>query len=100
MAPSSEYLLFDAQPPSTTLYTPSGDIAMKKSSPMFMSTTPIPGAIGTTANASKVVKTITTGASTKIPRSANGGTQSSFISILMASATICSTPKGPTRFGP
>ncbi len=39
------------------------------------------------------------GASTKTARSANGGIQSSLQISLIVSATVCSRPNGPTRFG-
>src|SRR6476661_5198003 len=45
-APSKEYLLLDAHPPSTILYTASDDIARKKSKPMLRSATTMFGANG------------------------------------------------------
>ncbi len=43
---------------------------------------------------------IMAGARTKTGLSANGGTQSSLLKILITSANTCSRPNGPTRFGP
>ena len=40
------------------------------------------------------------GAMTNTGLSANGGTQSSLVSSLIVSATVCRMPNGPTRFGP
>ena len=40
------------------------------------------------------------GAITKLNLSANGGIQSSFVKILIMSATTCNEPNQPTRFGP
>ena len=60
----------------------------------------IPGATGSTAKDMSTVTKMTAGARMKTGLSTNGGTQSSFMKILMASATTCRRPKGPVRFGP
>ena len=67
---------------------------------MLTSTIHQSGANGITASAISMAPATTAGASTKKARSPNGGTQSSLVRSLMASATACSTPNQPTRFGP
>ena len=67
---------------------------------MLRSTTMMPGEKGTTANESSTVTIMMAGAMMKTALSANGGSQSSLVKILIMSATTCSSPNGPTRFGP
>src|ERR1700744_4751052 len=100
MPPRSEYLLFEDQPARTTLYTPNDDIARRNRIPILRSAITNPVANGTTANDIRAVATTMAGARTKTGLSAKGGIQSSFVNSLIESATICPSPKGPTRFGP
>ena len=58
------------------------------------------GANAIMANDISVVATRIAGASTKTALSANGGIQSSFVKILIMSATTCNSPNGPARLGP
>ena len=53
-----------------------------------------------TANDISAVTRMIAGARTNTGLSANGGIQSSFMKILIMSATTWSRPNGPTRFGP
>ncbi len=55
---------------------------------------------GTVAKAAKAAVTLRMGASVKSHLSAPFGLSSSFIRSLMMSASGCSTPCGPTRYGP
>ena len=55
-------MLSDAQPASATLYTPRDDMARKNSSPMFRSTTSMPGAKGMTVKDMSTTTMITAGA--------------------------------------
>src|SRR3954466_13652944 len=100
MPPSSEYLLLDDHPARTTLYTPSEDMAKKKSKPMLRSAITKPGAKGITANERSAVATMIPGASTKTGLSAKGGIQPSFKKSFTESASGCKRPNGPTRLGP
>src|SRR3984885_3588139 len=100
MPPRREYLLFEDQPASTTLYTPSDDMARRNRIPILRSAITNPGANGTTANDIRAVATTMAGARTKTGLSAKGGIQSSLVNSLIESATICPSPKGPTRLGP
>jgi hypothetical protein len=52
------------------------------------------------ANDINTVTMMMAGAITKTGLSANGGIQSSFVKILIMSASTCRSPKGPTRLGP
>ena len=62
--------------------------------------TPTSGVKGITAKLISTTTMMMAGASTKVSLSANGGTQSSLVKILIMSATTCSKPNQPTRFGP
>ena len=55
----------------------------------------MPGAMGSTANDNNTVTMMMAGAITKTVLSANGGIQSSFVKILIMSATTCRSPNGP-----
>ncbi len=107
--PSSEYLLFDDQPASTMPYTPSDEIARMKRKPIgsgasAMSIVPhfeSQGApYGITAQVSSAGRKAITGARTNSGRYACPGYVSSFMMFFTPSATDCSRPCGPTRFGP
>src|SRR5688572_4383717 len=100
MAPSKEYLLLEAQPPSMMLYAPMDDIDRKKRMPMFRSATMIPGAKGTITKLKKTDTITIAGAMTNTTLSANGGIQSSLKKSFMVSAKTMKTPKGPARLGP
>ncbi|MNH28499.1 hypothetical protein D3C79_886690 [compost metagenome] len=67
---------------------------------MLRSATDQVGLTGTMAKANSSEVNAITGASVKIMRSAKVGTQSSLKNILIMSATSCSEPPQPTRFGP
>ena len=60
----------------------------------------MPGANGTTANDSSTVIIDHGRREDEHGLSAKGGIQSSLKKILIMSATTCSSPNGPTRFGP
>ena len=75
-------------------------MARKNSRPIFRSLTMIPGATGSTAKDISTVTKTMAGATMKTGLSAKGGIQSSFMNILIASATTWSKPNGPARFGP
>ena len=75
-------------------------MARKNSSPMFRSTTSMPGAKGMMVKDMSTTTTITAGAMMNTALSAKGGIQSSLVKILIMSASTCRRPKGPTRFGP
>ncbi len=107
--PSSEYLLFDAQPPRMIPYTPIEVIASRKSSPMFTSVTHsgvrtlpirISGPKGMTARAVSAGITARTGARKCTAFSAREGVMSSLVTSFRRSATPWSRPLGPTRLGP
>src|SRR6476620_2894414 len=100
MAPSNEYLLFEAQPPSTILYTPTEDMARKNNRPTFKSATTIVGVNGTITKLINTVATTTAGAAMKTHLSANGGIQSSLKNNLSVSAKTIKIPSGPARLGP
>ena len=107
--PSSAYLLFDDQPASTMPYTPSDEIASVKRKPIgngasAMSIVPhgeSHGApYGITAHVSSAGMNEITGARTNSGVFASPGYVSSFMMFFTPSATDCSSPCGPTRFGP
>ena len=75
-------------------------MARKNSTPMFMSLTARPGPKGTTAKPISMPAAMAVGAKVNTTRSEKGGTQSCLVNSFTTSATICSRPKGPTRFGP
>ena len=76
------------------------DMARKNSRPMLRSVTPMVSVMGITATDMSPVTTMTAGASVNTVRSANGGTQSSLVKILIMSASTMPRPNGPTRLGP
>src|ERR1044072_8616156 len=100
MAPNSAYLLLDAQPPSTVLYTPMEDMARKNSNPIFRSATSTFGAKGIIVKLMSTLATTTAGANTNTTLSAKGGIQSSLKNSLIVSASTMNSPKGPARLGP
>ena len=108
-APSMLYLLFDAQPPRITPYTARLPAANTNRIPMSncgaMTNWNSPGTAelgpnGTTEKAMNVVKTEMLGARKYRTLSTCAGTTSSFKRNLAPSASGCSNPKMPTRFGP
>ena len=100
MAPKRLYLLFDPQPAMKAASTGSPDTAMKKMSPAGRSANTMRGPKGMTAKSSTAGATKKTGAAHMMARSARAGVSASFCSSLTASASGCSSPNGPTRFGP
>src|SRR5574340_1256159 len=75
-------------------------MARTNNSPIFRSATTNEGVKGRTTNDIRIVTMMRAGARTNRVLSANAGTQSSFMKILLMSATTWSRPNRPTRFGP
>ena len=97
---SSAYLLFEPQPAMNRPTISIDDTARKNSTPVLRSATPMPGANGIVAKISRHGTRKTIGARLKIGRSAASGIRSSFSSSFTPSAIGCSSPCGPTRYGP
>ena len=104
------YLLFDAQPPSRMPYTPSEEIASRKTMPtltfaiqgvtVYPNTWNVPPPeMGITARAVKAGITVRMGARVKRKRSARSGMMSSLIRSLIPSAIGWRIPWNPTRRG-
>src|SRR5205814_2352835 len=107
--PSSGYVEPDAQPPSTTPYTPSEEQASTTSTDTEVSVscsgvwwpkTETTGPSGITENAVNAVTVEITGAKKKTTLSAIFGMRSSLNASFSPSARLCSRPNGPLRLGP
>ena len=108
--PSSAYLLFDDQPASTMPYTPSDEIARMKRNPIGRSATtmsmraPRRGQRRAERNHRprhhRRNEREHRREDEERPCSRAPGYVSSFMMFLRPSATGCSSPRGPTRFGP
>src|SRR5437879_6367840 len=108
-APSREYFDPEDQPPSTMPYTPSELAPIRYSRATGMSwmirsivrpPMVIGGPIGMTAKDASAAISDIPGASGYRKRSAIAGRTSSLKNSFNASASGCSNPVGPTRFGP
>src|SRR5438067_8840457 len=106
MPPSSDQRLFDAQPPSTTPYTPSDAIASTKrrptlsSAPCRLITRPPTSSTspnGTTAKVASAGTRLAHGARKWSSRSASAGVMSSFRRNLIGSATSVFTRPSPAK---
>jgi hypothetical protein len=97
---SSAYLLFEPQPAMKSPTISSDETARKNRTPVSRSATPMPGANGIVAKISRHGIRKTTGARLNTGRSAESGVTSSFSSSFTPSAMGCSSPRGPTRYGP
>ena len=93
-------MLFELQPAMNAASTGSPETAMKKMSPAGTSANTMRGPNGITANSNTAGATKKMGAAHISGLSAAVGVSASFCSSLRASATGCSNPNGPTRFGP
>ena len=94
------YLELDAQPAIRMPYTPSEDTANRYSTPTLMSAMAQPLLVGITAQAIIASTKVRNGASRNRARLAPDGITVSLVSILIASAKVCSSPNGPTTLGP
>src|SRR3990172_6282181 len=99
IAASSAYLLFEDQPAMKTAGVLMPPTAIRKSTPTFRSASVIFSPKGITANTTSVGMKMITGAAQKRSLSALRVVIASLSTSLRASATGCSRPAGPTRFG-
>ncbi len=103
MAPSSDHLLFEPQPPTMIPAIASDETAAAYSSPMLASISAAvfrPRSHGITTNASALPTRKITGPSQCSTLSASAGTMSSLSSSFRASGNDWKTPAGPHRAGP
>ena len=100
IAPRNAYFEFDAQPAMMIPYTPIDEIAITNSRPALMLPTALLGPNGITAHAAKAGMIAIIGAIRNRPLLAFAGTMISFSNSFRTSANGCSSPRGPTRFGP
>ena len=100
MAPMRAYLLFEDQPAMKTAMVLMEPIAIRNRTPTFRSAKAIRSPKGMTAKTTIVGMKMATGPAQKMNLSALRGVIGSLRRSLSASATGCSSPLGPTRFGP
>src|SRR5487761_1362828 len=104
MPPNIEYLLLEAYPPMTIAYTLRELNAKISSTPTLTSAiqywTLYQRPIGITAQERKAAATAIVGAITKRSLAVAAGTKLSLKASFTPSAASCSSPQGPTRFGP
>src|SRR5437867_3134444 len=96
----SAYLLCDNQPAINIAIVFSEPTAMRNSTPTFRSASTLRSPNGITAKTTIVGTNTTIGASQNSIRSASRVVIGSLNRSFSASATGCSSPAGPTRFGP
>src|SRR6201996_6269168 len=109
IAPNKEYLLFDAQPPIITPYTPKDTTPNMYKTPTLISVTcsgilcpPIDSVSpqGITAEPIQAVIIANDGPTMNKNLFEFAGMISSFMNIFAPSAKGCRMPKGPARLGP
>jgi hypothetical protein len=100
MAPRKAYLELDAQPATTTPYTPMEVMAMMYSRPASMLASTSLSVNGNTAQAARAGAMTRMGPRKNRPLLAPLGTMISLNISFTASAMGCSRPMGPTRLGP